>query len=183
MTVPAVPAPKTAKAKSSDAPAAGAAASDHLPFTFDMPETSAQLEKIVGALSPEDTAVARRGGGRGGGRGGRRADASRGGTARRRETFLGLLLTRIREDRLAGTAPLPVAYLDVVSSAQIAAVAATVPPDCGGRRDFAATAARARLEKMSARLRRAPSRRRHGMAPRANPPPPLPLRRSLPHHG
>ena len=104
-----------------------------------MPETSAQLEKIVGALSPEDTAVAlervRK----------CHAPTLREENRKKTQTFLGLLLHRF--EVLAGTAPLPVAYLDVVS-AQIAAVAATVP-------FFAATAARARLEKMSARLRRA----------------------------
>jgi nucleolar protein 14 len=123
-------------------PAAAAAAAvpgANLPFTFAMPETPQQLENIVGKLSAEETGIAleriRK----------CHAPTLKEDNRKKTQTFLGLLLQRF--EVLAGVTPLPVAHLDVVA-VNLAVVAASVP-------FFAATAARARLEKMSARLRRA----------------------------
>jgi nucleolar protein 14 len=117
-------------------PAAPGAA---LPFTFPMPATPQALEKIVGALSPVDAAVAldriRK----------CHAPTLREDNRKKTQLFFGLLLQRF--EVLAGAASIPVAHLDVLAAA-LAAVAVSVP-------FFAVTAARARLEKMAARLRRA----------------------------
>ena len=125
--------PKPAKAKDPKAKAPV----PELPFTFPMPETSHDLEKIVGQLSVEDTTVAleriRK----------CHAPTLKEDNRKKMQSFLGLLLQRF--EMLSGQSPLPVDYLDVLA-VNIAAVANIVP-------FFAVTSARARLEKMAARLR------------------------------
>ena len=126
--------PKTKADNAMDGPAPGS----DLPFTFPMPETPQQLEKIVGKLNAEDTKIVldriRK----------CHAPTLKEDNRKKTQTYFGLLLHRF--EVLAGVLPLPVAHLDAVA-ANIATVAASVP-------FFCATAARARLEKMSARLRR-----------------------------
>ncbi|ACO65607.1 predicted protein, partial [Micromonas commoda] len=125
--------PKPAKAKDPKAKAPV----PELPFTFPMPETPHDLEKIVGHLSVEDTTVAleriRK----------CHAPTLKEDNRKKMQSFLGLLLQRF--EMLSGQSPLPVDYLDVLA-VNIAAVANIVP-------FFAVTSARARLEKMAARLR------------------------------
>tara|TARA_B110000977_G_scaffold115184_2_gene148905 strand:+ start:30128 stop:33343 length:3216 start_codon:yes stop_codon:yes gene_type:complete len=136
-----VPAPKPSKrsvtekkdTKEKDTPKED----DHLPFVFSMPETSAQLDKILKGLTPDETATVldriRK----------LHAPSLKEENRKLTQTFLGLLLKKF--ETLAGESPLPVAYLDSVVSV-ISPVATSVP-------FFAATAARVRLEKMSTRLR------------------------------
>ena len=133
------PAARSKKTETASSPPRPTSTSTELPFTFPMPETPEQLNDIVGALSPADTALAleriRK----------CHAPTLKEDNRKKTQTFLGLLLQRF--EVLAGESPLPAVYLDILA-ANVAAVAASVP-------FFAATAARARLEKMSARLRAA----------------------------
>jgi nucleolar protein 14 len=102
-----------------------------------MPETSAQLDATVRGLTAAETATVLN----------RvrvlHAPSLKEENRKKTQTFLGLLLKKF--ETLAGETPLPVTFLDAVSSA-VAATAATVP-------FFAAAAARARLEKMASRLK------------------------------
>ena len=110
-----------------------------IPFTFTMPETAAALDSMIGSHNAEDayTIISRI----------RKCNApSLAEDNRKRiQTLLGLLLQRF--EVLAGQAPLPIDHLDVLSR-HIVDLSAQVP-------FFAATAVKARVEKMSSRLRQA----------------------------
>ena len=110
-----------------------------IPFTFAMPESAESLDSMIGNHNAEDafTIITRI----------RKCNApSLAEDNRKRiQTLLGLLLQRF--EVLAGQAPLPIDHLDVLSR-HIVDLSAQVP-------FFAATAIKARVEKMSSRLRQA----------------------------
>ena len=110
-----------------------------IPFTFPMPESAEDLNSILGDHNAEDafTIITRI----------RACNAPTLAAENRKriQTLLGLLLQRF--EILAGQAPLPVDHLDVLSK-HIVDLSTQVP-------FFAATAAKARVEKMSTRLRQA----------------------------
>ena len=124
----------TAKEKKSSMPTR-----TDIPFTFPMPESAEDLNSILGDHNAEDafTIITRI----------RACNAPTLAAENRKriQTLLGLLLQRF--EILAGQAPLPVDHLDVLSK-HIVDLSAQVP-------FFAATAAKARVEKMSTRLRQA----------------------------
>ena len=110
-----------------------------IPFTFPMPQSADDLDSMIGDHNAEDasTIITRI----------RACNAPTLAAENRKRTqiLFGLLLQRF--EILAGQSPLPMDHLDVLSS-HIIDVSARVP-------FFAATAVKARVEKMSARLRQA----------------------------
>ena len=114
-------------------------AASSLPFVFDMPETPEALDRMLAGLRPSDASLALERARK------LHAPSLRDENRKKTQTFFNLLLMRF--ESLAGARPLPTADLDVLAT-HLAATAPTVP-------FYAATACRARLEKMSRRLRAA----------------------------
>ena len=110
-----------------------------IPFTFPMPESADDLDSMIGNHNAEDASTIIT-----------RIRACNAPTLaaenrKRTQTLFGLLLQRF--EILAGQSPLPMDHLDVLSS-HIVDLSTRVP-------FFTATAVKARVEKMSARLRQA----------------------------
>jgi nucleolar protein 14 len=134
--------PSTASAqlkKKTDTKATKKAERVDLPFTFSMPQSADELASMLGSHNAEDsfTIISRI----------RACNAPTLAAENRKhiQTLLGLLLQRF--EVLAGESPLPKDHLDVLSR-HIVDLSGQVP-------FFAATAVKARIEKMSSRLRQA----------------------------